>query len=277
VLTAGTNIDLSSLATAANLATIDTVVDAIKAKTDTIPASPAEAGEYTAAIAAIPTTPLLAANYTAPDNAGIAAIKAKTDNLPADPADGSDIDASLTTIISQVADIKGAVSHLNDTVASNVWSYGTRTLTYAIVGVTAPTIEDELTLMKYSTIYLTLTGLGSLTNKTNMWFTMKEQTEARDQASLLQVDTTTGLLYLNSLTVDANNYPTLTAADVHITVDDAAAGDITIRIDQEVAELLPTFEAYPVVWDCKVLNAGDVVILAQGTAYIKSTSTHTLA
>jgi hypothetical protein len=37
----------------------------------------------------IPTTPLLAANYTAPDNAGIAAIKAKTDNLPVDPADQS--------------------------------------------------------------------------------------------------------------------------------------------------------------------------------------------
>ncbi len=37
-------------------------------------------------VAAIPTTPLLAANYVAPDNADIAAIKAKTDNLPASPA-----------------------------------------------------------------------------------------------------------------------------------------------------------------------------------------------
>ena len=35
---------------------------------------------------AIPTTPLLAANYVAPDNVGIAAIKNKTDNLPASPA-----------------------------------------------------------------------------------------------------------------------------------------------------------------------------------------------
>lgn len=65
---------------------VDLLIDAIKAKTDLIPASPAQAGEYTAAIAAIPTTPLLAANYTAPDNAGIAAIKAKTENLPASPA-----------------------------------------------------------------------------------------------------------------------------------------------------------------------------------------------
>ena len=37
----------------------------------------------------IPTTPLLAANYTAPDNAAIAAIQAKTNALPDDPADQS--------------------------------------------------------------------------------------------------------------------------------------------------------------------------------------------
>jgi len=34
-----------------------------------------------ASVNAIPTTPLLAANYTAPDNAGIGAIKSKTDQL----------------------------------------------------------------------------------------------------------------------------------------------------------------------------------------------------
>ncbi len=39
-----------------------------------------------APVGSIPTTPLLAASYTAPDNAGITAIKAKTDNLPASPA-----------------------------------------------------------------------------------------------------------------------------------------------------------------------------------------------
>jgi hypothetical protein len=45
---------------------------------------------------------LLAANYTAPDNAGIAAIKAKTDNLPSDPADQSEL-ATLISAIPTVA------------------------------------------------------------------------------------------------------------------------------------------------------------------------------
>lgn len=67
-------------------------IAAIKSKTDLIPATPALAGEYTTAIAAIPTDPLLttdarlnnldaaitsrlpAAAYTAPDNAGISAL-----------------------------------------------------------------------------------------------------------------------------------------------------------------------------------------------------------
>lgn len=48
------------------------------------------AADYTApdnaGIAAIPTTPLLAADYVAPDNAGIVAIQAKTDNIPMQPA-----------------------------------------------------------------------------------------------------------------------------------------------------------------------------------------------
>ena len=95
---------------AANLDTqlgnIKTETASIKGKTDTIPANPAAVGSamtltsaYDAAktaasqssVNAIPTTPLLAANYTAPDNAGITAIKNKTDNLPAQPAAKGDI------------------------------------------------------------------------------------------------------------------------------------------------------------------------------------------
>ena len=112
------------------LAAIDTLIDAIKAKSDLIPAQPAAVGSamtltsaYDAAksaasqssVNAIPTAPLLAANYTAPDNAGITAIKAKTDNLPASPAavgslmglaDGAITDAKIATDALSAAKIK---------------------------------------------------------------------------------------------------------------------------------------------------------------------------
>jgi hypothetical protein len=60
-----------------------------------------------ASVNAIPTTPLLAANYTAPDNAGIAAIKAKTDNLPSDPADQSELAALISAIPTVAPDNAG--------------------------------------------------------------------------------------------------------------------------------------------------------------------------
>lgn len=50
---------------------------------------------------------MLAASYTAPDNASITAIKAKTDNLPTDPADASDIASSFSTVNSTLSTIAG--------------------------------------------------------------------------------------------------------------------------------------------------------------------------
>jgi hypothetical protein len=82
---------LSSLATAAALTTVDTVVDAIKAKTDNLPADPADDSDIDAQLATIDTV--------------VDAIKAKTDNLPADPADDSDIDSQLSSIASEVTAI----------------------------------------------------------------------------------------------------------------------------------------------------------------------------
>ena len=97
---ANTNNASSFMANVASLA-LEATAQSIKAKTDNLPASPAGVGAamtltsaYDAAktaasqasVNAIPTTPLLAASYTAPDNAGIAAIKAQTDNLPNSPA-----------------------------------------------------------------------------------------------------------------------------------------------------------------------------------------------
>jgi hypothetical protein len=99
--------------TTANLSAValEATAQGIKAKTDNLPSDPADQSELVtlintkasqASVNAIPTTPLLAANYTAPDNAGIAAIKAKTDNLPSDPADQSEL-ATLISAIPTVA------------------------------------------------------------------------------------------------------------------------------------------------------------------------------
>jgi cell division protein ZapA (FtsZ GTPase activity inhibitor) len=74
---------------------VDTEVAAIKAKTDNLPASPANE----ATLATI-------ASYV---DTEVAAIKAKTDNLPSDPADASDIAASFSSIVTQLNTIAAYV------------------------------------------------------------------------------------------------------------------------------------------------------------------------
>lgn len=77
--------------------TKDAEIDAIKAKTDNLPADPAGVSD-------IPTTTDIWTHTTRTLTAGtkdaeIDAIKAKTDNLPADPAGVSDLDAQTTDVI----------------------------------------------------------------------------------------------------------------------------------------------------------------------------------
>ncbi len=67
---------------------IQTVVDAIKAKTDNLPSDPADESLLEAAITAA-TSPLATAVNLATVDTVVDAIKLKTDNLPSDPGDQS--------------------------------------------------------------------------------------------------------------------------------------------------------------------------------------------
>jgi len=141
----------SGLATAANLATVDGVADAIKAKTDNLPAQPAAVGSQmdlvnapnATAVAAIQSGLATAANLATVD--GVAdAIKAKTDNLPAAPAATGDIptatenaDALLTRDMSAVTG-EAARSPLNALRAI-------RNKTSMVAGTLTVTKEDDAT------------------------------------------------------------------------------------------------------------------------------------
>ncbi len=107
----------SGLASASALATvsgkidtiddlIDTEVAAIKAKTDNLPADPADASDIAAAFSTVNTKLDAIDDFI---DTEVAAIKAKTDNLPADPADASDVAASFSTVNSTLATLAGYV------------------------------------------------------------------------------------------------------------------------------------------------------------------------
>jgi len=95
-----------------------TVVDAVKAKTDNLPADPADDSDIDAQLATIAgyLDTEIAAILAAVDTE-VAAIKAKTDNLPADPASETNVDANETkidTIDTVVDGIKTITDNLPD-------------------------------------------------------------------------------------------------------------------------------------------------------------------
>ena len=115
---------------ATDLPAVKTVVDAVKLKTDNLPASPAAVGSAMTLTAAYDAakTALAASAYTAPDNAGISdihtdlgtvdtvvdAIKAKTDNLPSDPADASVLAAAIAALDALLDTLQTTVDGLSD-------------------------------------------------------------------------------------------------------------------------------------------------------------------
>ena len=121
--------DVSALATTTHLQqvedkvdTIDTIADAIKSKTDNLPAVPAQAGEYTAAIAA---------------------LQADLDNPDQYKADVSGIPAAVWGYATRTLSSFG-------TLISDIWAHATRTL--SAFGFTVATQSDaNVTAIKAKT------------------------------------------------------------------------------------------------------------------------------
>lgn len=121
--------------------------------------------------------------------------------------------------------------------ASDVWSYGTRTLT-----MTATEIENALTganlsLIRGDTYTVSITGLGDLTGYDAILMTAKDDYSAADSEALFQVrlnnpSTSDGLIY-------AWNLSSPTASYGSITVDNLTAGNITVYIDEEITKYFP--------------------------------------
>ena len=134
--------DVSGLATTTHLQevedkvdTADTVVDAIKAKTDNLPANPAPAGEYDIRLTAIQTDLDNPNQYKADVSAlaktthlqdvedKVDAVKLKTDNIPANPAIAGEYTARLIAIqadLDDPAQYQADVSGIPDAILAKV-------------------------------------------------------------------------------------------------------------------------------------------------------------
>jgi hypothetical protein len=143
------------------------------------------------------------------------------------------------------------------TLVASIWAYATRTLTQSAATVAAVVAGSTVTVPPYTTWIINLTGLGSLADRAKLYATFKESPQVdTDANALIQVEETAGLLI-------ANKAPAANPAHGSIVVTDAAAGNITITIDEAVTGFaVRSGMGYDVK---KITAGGDAVLMTRGT------------
>jgi hypothetical protein len=145
-----------------------------------------------------------------------------------------------------------------DNSAAAVWAYTQRTLTQSAASVAAVVAGSAITILRGDSLSVALTGLGNIAARTKLYFTLKNSHSHLDAASVIQIEETAGLLYLNASAG--------TAINGDITVTDAATGALTVTLAaSETAKLVP---ASGLAWDIQMVTATGVDTLTNGTAYV---------
>ncbi len=126
---------------------------------------------------------------------------------------------------------------------------------------------STITIHKYSSLSFSLTAMGSVANKSKVWFTVKDEYSDTDAQAIIQITEAGGLVYLEGASYG-------TSAHGSITWTDTSAGDVTIAMDEVATALLTSRKGLK--WDLKVLRSTNAVnLLATGTLDILDGVTRT--
>jgi hypothetical protein len=145
-------------------------------------------------------------------------------------------------------------ANFTDLSVTTIWAYADRTLTQAAASVTTAVTGSNVTTYTHATWSVSLTGLGSIADRTNMLVGIKSAATDADTAAQVLIDVSTGLLYVGGAVAG-------TAGDGSITVDDEDAGDITITL-KPASSTLVTPGNY--VYDVKKVTATTVDVMSIG-------------
>jgi len=173
-------------------------------------------------------------------------------------------DAGATEIARTGADgdtLETLSDEIADTEPADVWAYGTRTLTQSAASVAAAVTGDDIAINRGDTVSISLTDIGSLANNSKVYFTVKNSESDPDTASIIMIEKTDGLKYINGVVG--------TPANGSLVIDDEATGDITITLAAvEAAKLVVGADH----WDVQILRTVGVPIstLVAGTFIVSS-------
>lgn len=126
--------------------------------------------------------------------------------------------------------------------------------------------SGQVEIRRSTDVSVTLYNLGDLTGRTSLYFTvkyMKEKNSADDSASVVQIEESAGLLYINKELATA-------PANGSITVVDAVAGTVTIELTATESDKILPNEQY--LFDIKKDND----IVAEGRLLVSTAITRTV-
>jgi len=167
--------------------------------------------------------------------------------------------------------IPGQIDGLNDLSAADVWSYSIRTLTQPASQVADAMKSGKINIYRGDTFTVTITGLGDISQRSKLYWTVKKQLADQDASAIIQIEETGGLLRLNG--------ETSTASNGKITVTNATNGDIKIELSASATKKLAItsiphkLHKYDVQ---AIMNDGSVKTLSVGDVKVTGDVTRTV-
>lgn len=165
--------------------------------------------------------------------------------------------------------IDSAATNVSTSVATDVWSAASRTLTQSAASLATISAGTTLTMQRGDTLSIALTGLGNISTRSKLWFSVKETTSDDDSEAQLVIEETDGLVYV------AGAAPTASQTG-SITVTNATTGAATIGVSAAASASLALISKGK--WDVQMLtSAGSVQTMAYGTAIVTKDVTRAVA
>lgn len=139
-------------------------------------------------------------------------------------------------------------------IAQAVWAWVPRTLTMSFAAISAAIAGTSITQRRGDTWEISLTGLGNISTRTKLWFTLKESENDSDAQSIIQITEAGGMLYLNGA-------PAISAQG-SLTVTNAVTGAVTIDVVADATDELEL--ASNLYWDIQWASGAFVETLREG-------------
>jgi hypothetical protein len=129
--------------------------------------------------------------------------------------------------------------------------------------VTTAVVGSTVTIHRGDTVTISLTGLGNISTRTKLWFTVKDSVQDHDTQSKVMVRENVGLIYVNGMTPTQAG---LTTVDAALNVTDETTGAVTIILSAALTAMLTPDTG--LVYDIQMLTTSGVTTLTSSTATV---------